>query len=82
MNSTHNNVSAIDKDGEIWFLAGYDNPQHRLNMGLEYGNKKEWNRKITRPICTNFMRRNNKVALKIQSSGAFVVALVRDIITD
>ena len=81
MNSTHNNVSAIDKDGEIWFLAGFDNQHHKLNMGLEYGNKKEWNRKITRPIRTNFMRKANKFALKIQSSGAFVVAHVRDIIT-
>ena len=50
-------------------------------MGLEYGNKKEWNRKITRPICTNFMRKAGKFALKIKSSGAFVVAHVRDIIT-
>ena len=65
MNSTYNHVSAIDKDGEIWYLAGYDHPHHRLNMGFEYGDKKEWNRKIILPICTNFMRRAGKIALKI-----------------
>ena len=81
MNSTHNHISAIDTDGEIWYLAGYDNQDHRLNMGLDYGDKKEWDRKITRPICTNFMRKAGKFALKIQSSGAFVVAHVRDIRT-
>ena len=81
MNSTFNNISAIDKDGEIWYLAGFDTHNHRLNMGLQYGDKKEWDRKITRPICTYFMRKAGKFALNIQSSGAFVVAHVRDIRT-
>ena len=35
---------------------------------------------IQRPICSNLMRKSNKVALKVESSSSFLIVHTKDIV--
>ena len=58
-------LAAIDQYGELWFLAGKED-DHTPSMGFDYESEESRKcRVINRPICSNHMRRLNKIALKV-----------------
>ena len=79
MSATLNVVTAIDQYGEVWFLAGYEDLRTGMNLGLD---RKTDQRDIIRPFCSNLMRKENKVALKVQAGVQFTSVLARDIVTN
>ena len=81
MSSSESNLSAIDQYGEVWFLGGYEG-KSCANMGLDLNMDTKIERYISRPLCSNQMRKTYKIALKVESFVNFTAVMTRDIVTD
>lgn len=51
-------------------------------MGLDWNMDTQEERYISRPLCSNQMRKANKIALKVESFVNFTAVMTRDIVTD
>ena len=75
-------ITAIDQYGEIWYIGGIRHPFYTSSAGFDYQDEERHVRlPISRPICSNHMRKENKIALKVKMAYNYTTAIVKDIVT-
>ena len=67
---------AIDQDGELWFLAGFQN--YVGNAGLPLGNYRD-NHSFSSPTKTQHMAKNGTRATSIQVTSQFAFVATEDV---
>jgi hypothetical protein len=65
---------AIDEDGELWILAGQQTYSFNLNLqSKDKNDRQNPERKVGRPIKTNWMRKLNLKATKVKVGSTMIL---------